>query len=288
MIHLYDGSYFAHRNFHGMPKLTNSKGKPVGMLVGAASAIHKLAADKKMGPTLFAFDIGKCKWRAKLVPTYKANRVHDPDIGVQMKVLMDIVAAYGIKTWAKAGVEADDVIGTVTRMALEQGARVRIHTGDKDMNQLLKGTKVDIIHPVSGKITTEATLKKEFGFGAARFVDYLALMGDSTDGYPGLPDCGPKTAKALLSAGGSVKAMLADPKTAGKLAKTVKANLETLEANYKVARIRRKIALPFSVDDLTPTKIDTEKLLEIFDKWELNAAAKRVKEIKNRPKGLFG
>lgn len=288
MLHLYDGNYFCHRLYHGMPKLTNSKGKPVGMLVGAASALHELAGAKTPGPTLFAFDKGKCKWRRELVPTYKANRVHDPEIGKQIEVVKAMVSAYGIFTYQKLGVEADDIIGSVTRIAtVNHNEKVTIHTGDKDMNQLVKGSKAVVQHPVTGAVMDEKALMKKFGIKPIHFIDYLALMGDDTDGYPGLPGCGPKTALTLIQSGVTVASILSNPANAGKLAAAAKKHKKALAANYEVAKIKRMLKMPFSIEDCRPSSPDLDKLTELFEKWELTAALKRVAKLKNRPKNLF-
>lgn len=286
-IDLHDGNYLCHRLHHGMPKLTNKNGEQVGMLVAASKALHTMAADRRPGPTLFAFDSGKCKWREALVPTYKADRTRDEEIEGQIVVVQQMVEAYGLPLFAKKGMEADDIIGTMSRTAYEAGYSVRIHTNDKDMNQLVRKDKVVVIHH-NGTVYDSKAIRKKFGFGPERFVDYLALMGDATDGYDGLPGCGEKTAKELIKSGVTVAAMLEDPTCAGSMSKNVIKHRAALEASFKVAKIKRMAKIPVTLDDCKPTSPDYDKLLALFERWGLNAAAKRVAEIKKRPKGLFG
>lgn len=281
-LHLYDGTYYAYRMYHGMPKLTNSKKEPVGMLVGLSAVIHKL---RTQGPKhmLWLFDEGKCEWREKIVETYKANRVSTPEVYAQLPRLRAILEGYGVPHLSSLGVEADDLIGMYGRAFGTKCSKIIIHTNDKDMAQLVR--KNVVVETYEGKVLGTKQVVAKYGLGPCHFASYLALVGDAVDGYPKV--CTPRVAKELIASYGSIKDMFELRENRSKWRKVDDMHKQIIDnpqlaLNYRVSKIRTlsksKLAHS-SLNGLKTTRINTHGLDVIFSKWELKAAVKRVANL---------
>ena len=195
---LVDGSSFLFRAYHAIPPLTNPKGEPTNAIYGVSNMLRKLIADYQSEYVTVVFDAPGKTFRNDLYEQYKAHRPPMPDdLRVQIEPLHQLIRAMGLPLIMEPGVEADDVLGALAQHAAGQGFSVIISTGDKDMAQL-----------VTDQITLENTMTNsrmdiqgvidKFGVKPEQIVDYLALMGDSSDNIPGVPKVGPKTAAKWL------------------------------------------------------------------------------------------
>ena len=201
---LVDGSSYLYRAFHALPELTNSTGHPTGAIHGVLAMLNKLIRDESPQHFAIIFDAPGKTFRDELYAEYKANRPPMPDdLRAQVDPLLEAIMANGWPLLRVGGVEADDVIGTLACNAIADGMTVTIATGDKDMAQLVSVdvTLLDTM-PRGPNRTPRATdsqgVVERFGVRADQIIDYLALVGDSSDNIPGVPKVGPKTAVALL------------------------------------------------------------------------------------------
>jgi DNA polymerase I len=195
---LVDGSSFLFRAYHAVPPLTNAKGEPTNAIYGVSNMLRKLLSEYQTDYVAVVFDAAGKTFRNDLYEQYKANRVTMPDdLRVQIEPLHQLIRAMGLPLIMESGIEADDVLGVLAQHAAQQGFHVVISTGDKDMAQLvteqitLENTMTNTRMDVQGVID-------KFGVTPEQIIDYLALMGDSSDNIPGVPKVGPKTAAKWL------------------------------------------------------------------------------------------
>ena len=199
-LYLIDGYGFLFRAYHVMPPLTNSAGVPVGAVYGFTNMMIKLLKDHKPDYMAVALDSGKETFRTELYKDYKANRPEPPeDLRPQFPLIRDVVEAVGLKSFELPGFEADDVIATFTKRAVEQGIEVTIVSSDKDLMQLVEDGKVQMYDPVKTKYINEKDVVEKFGVIPSKVLDASALIGDSSDNVPGAPGIGPKTAAELIN-----------------------------------------------------------------------------------------
>ena len=190
---LIDGSSYLYRAFHALPPLSNSQGEPTGALFGI---VNMLRATLKARPDYVAFvsDAPGPNFRNALYELYKANRPPMPDdLRAQVEPMLAIVSALGFPILRVDGVEADDVIGTLTEEACAQGIEVEISTSDKDLAQLVR-PGVQLVNTMTNTTTDTAGVMDKFGVQPSQIIDFLTLTGDTVDNVPGVPKCGPKTA----------------------------------------------------------------------------------------------
>src|SRR3569623_1691497 len=206
---LVDGSSYLYRAFYALPPLTNSSGKPTGAVYGVLNMLRKLVADYDPEYVAVVFDAKGKTFRDDLFEQYKAQRPPMPDdLVAQIEPLHEAVRASGLPCLVVDGVEADDVIGTLTVRATRQGLPVLISTGDKDMAQLVDG-RATLINTMSNSVLDRDGVIAKFGVPPERIIDYLALIGDSSDNIPGIPQVGPKTAVKWLTMYGSLDEVIA-------------------------------------------------------------------------------
>ena len=267
---LVDGSSYLFRAFHALPDLRTLDGFPTGAIRGVIGMLRKLAADYEGSPVAVVFDASGPTFRSEMYAEYKANRPRmADDLRVQIEPIFEIVRAMGWPLLSVAGVEADDVIGTLAAEATREQRRVIISTGDKDMAQLVSAhvTLVNTMAETS-ELDRDGVVAKH-GVPPERIVDYLALMGDSVDNIPGVPKVGPKTAAKWLNQYGSLDAVIANADAVkGKIGENLRASLEQLPLSRELTTIRCDVELAVGVADLVPTPPDTEKLRECFARYE--------------------
>ena len=268
---LVDGSSYLFRAFHALPDLRTLDGFPTGAIRGVIGMLRKLAADYEGSPVAVVFDASGPTFRSEMYAEYKANRPRmADDLRVQIEPIFDIVRAMGWPLLSVAGVEADDVIGTLAAEATRAARRVIISTGDKDMAQLVSAhvTLVNTMADAPSEMDRDGVVAKH-GVPPERIVDYLALMGDSVDNIPGVPKVGPKTAAKWLNQYGSLDEVIANADAVkGKIGDNLRASLEQLPLSKELTTIRCDVELPVGVVDLVPTPPDTEKLREYFARYE--------------------
>ncbi|MGH8223961.1 MAG: 5'-3' exonuclease, partial [Woeseiaceae bacterium] len=178
---LVDGSSYLYRAFHALPPLSTSKGEPTGAVLGVLNMLNKLRREQGGDYLAVVFDAPGRTFRDALFEQYKANRQPMPDdLRAQIQPVLDAVPAMGFPLLRIEGVEADDVIGTLCRRAVDAGMEVLVSTGDKDMAQLV-GDGVTLVNTMTGGVLDREAVKKKFDVYPEQIVDYLALVGDKSD-----------------------------------------------------------------------------------------------------------
>ncbi len=258
---LVDGSSFLFRAYHAIPPLTNPQGEPTNAIYGVSNMLRKLIADYQSDYITVVFDAPGKTFRNDLYDQYKAHRPPMPDdLRVQIEPLHQLIRAMGLPLIMEPDVEADDVLGALAQHAAGQGFSVIISTGDKDMAQLVTG-QIILENTMSNvRMDIQGVIDK-FGVKPEQIVDYLALMGDSSDNIPGVPKVGPKTAAKWLEEYQTLENLInhAD-KITGKIGENLRASLEQLPLAKQLTTIKCDLDLPYSTDDLKRRPINTEEL----------------------------
>jgi len=273
---LVDGSSYLFRAYHALPALTNSKGLNTGAAKGVIGMIRKLVADYAGDQVVVIFDAKGPTFRNDIYPEYKANRPPMPDeLREQIQPIHDTIRAMGLPLICIGGVEADDVIGTLSVQAAGSGREVVISTGDKDMAQLVND-HVTLINTMNNTTMDHDGVVDKFGVPPTLIIDLLALMGDKVDNIPGVAGVGEKTATALLQHLGGIDAIyerldaVADLPIRG--AKSLAAKLEgargDAELSYELATIKTDCDLELAEGDLDSSPLDYEALVELFRELE--------------------
>ena len=196
---LVDGSSYLYRAFHALPPLTNSRGEPTGAVLGVLNMLLRMQREQNPELVAVVFDAPGKTFRDELFAEYKAHRPPMPDdLRAQIEPLIDAVQALGLPLLRIAGVEADDVIGTLAQRAADAGLQVLISTGDKDMAQLVN-EHITLVNTMTNSSLDRAGVKVKFDVYPEQIIDYLALVGDTSDNIPGVPKVGPKTAAKWLN-----------------------------------------------------------------------------------------
>ena len=266
---LVDGSSYLYRAFHALPDLRTKKGEPTGAIYGVLNMLRKLHKDERADYSAVVFDAKGKTFRDELYTEYKANREAMPDeLAFQVQALHETIRAMGWPLLVIEGVEADDVIGTLTKEAEREGARVLISTGDKDMAQLVSPA-VTLVNTMSNETLDEAGVEKKFGVRPERFIDYLTLIGDSIDNIPGVEKVGPKTACKWLKQYGSLEEVILH---AGEIGGVVGENLrkvvDWLPRARELLTIKCDVPVPVKIGDLEAKAQDKATLAQLFDRFE--------------------
>ncbi len=274
---LIDGSSYLYRAYHALPKLSNSAGEPTGALHGVLTMINKLVREQPAEHIAVVFDAPGKTFRDDMYAEYKANRPPMPDdLREQVEPLIDAVRAMGLPLLRVEGVEADDVIGTLCRKSAEQGLNVLVSTVDKDMAQLV-GDKVTLVNTMTGHVLDRDGVKKKFEVFPEQIIDYLALVGDSSDNIPGVPRVGAKTAAKWLNQYPSADDIIDNAgDIGGKVGESLRENIEQLRLSRQLATIRQDLDLPTDFEDLTPGDVDEDALREIYGRFELRQLLRQL------------
>ncbi|MAT66182.1 MAG: DNA polymerase I [Gammaproteobacteria bacterium] len=274
---LVDGSSYLYRAFHALPPLTNSRGEPTGAVYGVVNMLKRLLKDYQPEHVAVVFDAKGKTFRDEMFEHYKANRPPMPEeLAAQIEPLHAIVRALGFPVLQVPGVEADDVIGTLARQADARGEPVVISTGDKDMAQLVEGG-ITLVNTMSNTRLDREGVVDKFGVPPERIIDYLALVGDSSDNIPGVPKVGPKTAAKWLNEYGSLDALIEQAGSVrGKVGESLRANLEQLDLSRQLATIRCDLELGQDVDALAMQPPDRAALKELYEQMEFRTWLKEI------------
>src|SRR5687767_9329149 len=274
---LVDGSSYLYRAFFALPPLTTSKGVPTGALLGVLNMLAKLLREEKPELVAVVMDAPGRTFRDELFEQYKAQRPPMPDdLRSQIGPLLEAIPALGLPLLRIEGVEADDVIGTLAVRAVTEGHEVVISTGDKDMAQLVND-RVTLVNTMFDTWLDRAGVKAKFDVLPEQIVDYLALVGDSSDNIPGVPKVGPKTAAKWLNEHGSADGIVAHAKDiAGKVGESLRENLATLELSRRLATIRRDLDLPLAPAELLRKPPDVEALAALYKRLEMNSLLRQL------------
>jgi len=266
---LVDGSSYLYRAFHAMPNLTNSRNEPTGAVYGVTNMLRRLLKEYEPDTMAVVFDAPGKTFRDDIYPEYKAHRPPMPDeLSGQIPVLHDVIRAMGLPLLMVEGVEADDVIGTLARSATRQGGTVLISTGDKDMAQLVDDG-IGIVDTMKEVRYDREKIIERFGVPPERIIDYLALVGDTSDNIPGVSGVGPKTAAKWLTEYGSLDSLVARAgEIKGKAGENLRAGLATLPLARSLATIKCDVALGFDAEQLRRSPPDEARLRELFHHLE--------------------
>ncbi|RLA21635.1 MAG: DNA polymerase I [Gammaproteobacteria bacterium] len=276
-IVLVDGSSFLFRAFHALPPLTNFQGEPTGAILGVSNMLRKLLTEYPGAQVVVIFDAPGKTFRHEMYDQYKANRPPmDDDLRRQIAPLHELIKVMGFPLVMEPGVEADDVIGTFARQAAATGLKVVVSTGDKDMAQLVN-EQITLENTMTNSRMDPQGVKDKFGVTPEQIIDYLALVGDSSDNIPGVPKVGPKTAAKWLGEYGSVDELISRAaEVKGKVGENLRNGLETLKLSRKLATIKCDLSLPENVTDLQLAPADDEKLRELLEQFEFSSWLKQL------------
>jgi len=274
---LVDGSSYLYRAFHAIPALSNSRGEPTNALLGVLNMLLKFVKDYKPKRIAIVFDAPGKTFRDDLFAEYKAHRTPMPDdLRPQIEPLLAILRAQGLPILRENGVEADDVIGTLACRAAREGHTVLISTGDKDMAQLVNDS-ITLINTMTDSTLDRAGVKAKFDVYPEQIIDYLALVGDSSDNIPGIEKVGPKTAAKWLGQYGTLDSVIAHAQEiTGKVGENLRAGMENLELSRKLATIHTDLEMPLTSEQLTPGAPDIEQLRQLYTRYELRALLRQL------------
>ncbi|MDH3258734.1 MAG: DNA polymerase I, partial [Deltaproteobacteria bacterium] len=252
-----DGSNLLYRAFYALPRLTSSDGTPTGAVYGFVSSLQKVRNRFSPRYLCVVFDAPGPTFRDELYEGYKETRQKMPeDIAAQIPIIKEIIDISGIKSVELEGVEADDVIGSLSRIAAKMDLEVVIVSSDKDLCQLVE-KNVQMFDSLKDRIVKAPDVRKKFGVEPEKIVDLLALSGDQTDNIPGVPGIGNKTAAALLQEFGSVENLTKNLDfVKGKRRELLRENLENIRISKELAKIKDDVPLPFQMEDFIPKKVD--------------------------------
>ena len=281
---LVDGSAFLFRSYFSTlsQNLTNESGFPTGAMFGVVNAIKHLQRKYQGAKIIMIFDAKGSNFRHEMFPDYKANRSPaEDDLVIQIEPLYRIVRAMGFHFLCEKGVEADDVIATLAKLAREEGIETIIASGDKDLFQLVGGNIKQL--DMKGKLYGEEEVKEKMGVNPHQILDLLALTGDSADNIPGVPSVGPKTASKWLELYEDIEGVKANAeKIGGKVGEKLRESFEILDLSYKLVQLKFDVKLPLNILLEEPGE-NKEELLELFREYGFSMWLKQLGE-KTSPK----
>jgi DNA polymerase-1 len=269
---LVDGSSYLYRAFHAMPDLRNRQNEPTGAIQGVLNMLRRLHKEYPADYSACIFDAKGKTFRDDIYPEYKANRASMPDdLRAQVEPLHETIKAMGWPLIVENGVEADDVIGALAKQAEREGMRVIISTGDKDIAQLVN-ENVTIVNTMSNEVLDIAGVTNKFGLPPERIVDYLILIGDTSDNVPGVEKVGPKTAVKWLTQYGTLENIVANADSiTGVVGENLRKALPWLPTARELITIRCDVGIQERLSDLAPRPMDKAKLAELFEHFDFKS-----------------
>ncbi len=277
-VYLIDGSGFIFRAFHALPPLTRSDGTPVNAVLGFVNMVTKLVEDTDADRVAVIFDAGRICFRNDIYPDYKANRPDPPpELVPQFALVREATQAYALPCIEHAGFEADDIIATYTRLALEAGAEVTVVSSDKDLMQLIED-RVVLYDGLKGVAIGDEAVRAKFGVGPGELGDLLALAGDSSDNVPGVPGIGVKTAAELINRFGDLESILAgapevkQPKRRQMLIE----HAEDARLSRRLVELRKDVPVTVDIDGLARRAPDPEVVLDFLRRQGFRSVIARV------------
>lgn len=276
---LVDGSSYLYRAFHALPDLRNRHNEPTGAIHGVLNMLRRLHKDYPADYSACVFDAKGKTFRDALYPDYKAHRPPmPPDLVAQIEPLHACIRAMGWPMLIIDGVEADDVIGTLAKQAADAGMRCIISTGDKDIAQLVND-KVMLVNTMSNEVLDEAGVLAKFGVLPARMLDYLMLIGDTSDNVPGVDKVGPKTAVKWLTHYGSLDDIVTHAdEIKGVAGEHLRNALSWFDTSRQLIMIKCDVALPVTITDLMPQPQDTGQLMQWYERLDMKASLRELRQ----------
>ena len=266
---LVDGSSYLFRAYHAMPGFSNSKGEPTGTVYGVINMMRRLLKDYDPEHIAVVFDAKGKTFRNDMYKEYKANRPPMPDdLREQIEPVHEVIKAMGLPLICVPGVEADDVIGTLSEQATAKGIDTVISTGDKDMAQLVN-KHVSLVNTMTEVHMGIEGVKEKFGVPPERIIDYLALIGDTVDNVPGVPKVGPKTAVKWLDLYDSLDGVMQHAEEIkGKVGENLRNFMGELPLSRDLVTIKCDVELDDDPETLKRQKPDNGLLTELFARLE--------------------
>ncbi len=276
-----DGSSYLYRAFHALPDLRTSQGEPTGALRGVLAMLRRMVQDEKPDYFAVVFDAPGKTFRDAWYPQYKANRAAMPDdLSAQIGPLHRCIRAEGWPLLMVEGVEADDVIGTLTCVARERGIDVTVSTSDKDLAQLVR-PGVKLVNTMSNETLDEAGVVAKFGVRADQVLDLLTLTGDAIDNVPGVAKVGPKTAAKWLQQYGSLDEVIAHAgEITGVVGENLRQALEWLPQGKRLLTVKTDCAMPVvELDALKLGAPDGATLRELYGRYEFKTWLRDLQSV---------
>jgi len=276
---LVDGSSYLYRAFHALPDLRNRNNEPTGAIHGVLNMLRRLHKDYHADYSACVFDAKGKTFRDALYPEYKAHRPAMPqDLSVQIEPLQACIRAMGWPMLIIDGVEADDVIGTLAKQAVEADMRCIISTGDKDIAQLVS-PNITLVNTMNNETLDEANVLAKFGVPPVRMLDYLMLVGDTADNIPGVQKVGPKTAVKWLAQYGSLDNIIAHAdEIKGVVGDNLRTALDWFDTARRLITIKCDVALPVNLVDLAPQPQDIEQLIRLYEQLDMKASLRELRQ----------
>ena len=283
---LIDGHSLAYRAYYALPveNFATAAGQPTNAVYGFASMLINLISSEKPTHVATAFDVSRKTFRSEKFPEYKANRSATPsEFKSQTSLLFDLVAAFGIQSFAIEGFEADDIIATLAKRAQAEGYEVLICTGDRDSFQLVN-EMTTVLYPKRGvtdlaRMTPEEVQDK-YGLTPAQYPDFAALRGDPSDNLPSVPGVGEKTAAKWIQEYGSLEELIVNADNlSGKAGATFREYIPKVLLNHELTILRSNVDIAKSTSDLAWDGIDNDATNQLLDRLEIKALKERVKSI---------
>ena len=271
-VFLIDGSSYLYRAFHAMPPLTTSKGVPTGAIKGVVNMLRNLKKEHPQSKIITVFDAKGKNFRHEILNTYKANRPPMPNELVEqlqpLKSICNFMAAPVIEV---EGVEADDVIATLTE-ELKPKYEIIISSLDKDLMQLVKDGSVSMMNTMTSEEFDEKGVEKKFNVKPNQIVEYLALVGDSSDNIPGVPKVGPKTASKWLNEYQDLSTIIDNAESLkGAVGESFRNSIDDLARNVELVSLKKDVDLEISIDKLIAVEENSKELEALFIELEFNA-----------------
>ncbi len=275
---LIDGSSYLFRAYHALPSLTNSDGMPTGAVYGVLTMIRKLLEETSPQFCAVVFDTKAKTFRSDIFPAYKAHRPEMPeDLAVQIEPLYAIITAMGLPLLRQEGFEADDIIGSLAKEAEQLGLNTLISTSDKDLAQLV-GPRVHLINTMTQSLLDPEGVVEKFGVPPERIVDYLTLVGDTSDNVPGVSGVGPKTAVKWLQQYGDLATIIAEaPNISGKVGENLRSHLPFIETGKQLVTIHCEVPLQIHLKDCRIAPEDTETLVQWLSRLGFQSLLRNIK-----------
>ena len=269
-IFLIDGSSYLYRAFHAMPPLSTSNGLPTGAVKGVVNMLRNLRKENPNSHYLSIFDAKGKNFRHDIYKEYKANRPPMPeDLREQLSPLKEICNAMGMPVIEIPKVEADDVIASLATLGSKQGIPIVISSLDKDLMQLVDDPLIKMMNTMNNQIYDVSGVQEKFGVHPNQIIDYLAIVGDSSDNIPGVPKVGPKTAVKWLKEFKNLKGIIknADSLT-GVVGQNFRDSIPDLDRNIELVTLKRDVDIGVSLESLLKAKEDQEELNKLFTSLE--------------------
>ncbi|MDA9762684.1 DNA polymerase I [Gammaproteobacteria bacterium] len=269
-IFLIDGSSYLYRAFHAMPPLTTSNGLPTGAVKGVTNMLRNLRNENPNSHYLAIFDAKGKNFRHSIYNDYKANRPPmPPELREQLAPLKSICNAMGMPVVEIPDVEADDVIATLAVMGAQRGIPMIISSLDKDLMQLVEDPLVKMVNTMNNKVYDVAGVQEKFGVHPDQIIDYLALVGDTSDNIPGVPKVGPKTAVKWLNEFKDLEGITQNAENfPGVVGQNLRDSIQDLDRNVELVTLKKDVDLSVSLDELLAATENQEELNKLFASLE--------------------